>query len=255
MVADVEGGGPAVVLLHGQPGRAATWDRVTARLSGRYTTVAPDRLGYGRTGGRAGDFSDNAGATLALMDTLGIDRAIVVGHSWAGAVGLQLALDAPDRVSGLVLVASVAPGDPIGRIDRLLALRGIGELTALATLGVAGKALALPTLRRALSRVLPSGAAELVAQARPDLNSWRAFAAEQRVFVERIDDLAAGLHRITVATRVLVGGADKVVGPTAGATLVSEIPGAVLQTVPHAGHLLPWDHPEAVEAAVDSLAG
>ncbi|MCU4185676.1 alpha/beta hydrolase [Acidiferrimicrobium sp. IK] len=255
LVADVEGDGPAVILLHGQPGRAGNWYRVTARLADRYTTVAPDRLGYGRTGGPAGDFADNAAATLALMDQMGIERAVIAAHSWAGGVALRLALDSSARVAGLVLVASVAPGDPVGRLDRLLARRPVGELAALATLGVAGRALAVPALRRAVSRALPDGPAEMVAQARPSRNAWRAFAAEQRVFVEQIDGMAADLRRIDVPTRVVIGSADKVVGSGAGTLLASGIPRAVLTTVPRAGHLLPWDHPEAVEAAVDAVAG
>jgi pimeloyl-ACP methyl ester carboxylesterase len=254
LVADVEGHGPAVVLLHGQPGRAGNWHRVTALLNGRYTTIAPDRLGYGRTGGPSGDFVANAAATVALLDSLGVERAVVVGHSWAGAVALQLAVSAAERISGLVLVASVAPGDPIGRLDRMLATRPLGEVAARATLGIAGRALAVPSLRRAVSRALPSGPAELVADARPSRNSWRSFAAEQRVYVEHIDDLADDLAGITAPTRVVVGTSDRVVHPEAGALLAGRIPGAVLLTVPRAGHLLPWDHPESVEQAVDAVA-
>lgn len=253
LVADVEGHGPAVVLLHGQPGRAADWSRVTALLAPHCTTVAPDRLGYGRTGGRAGDFAANAAATVALMDDMGLERAVVAGYSWAGAVALRLAIDHPERLSGLVLVASVAPGDLVGRLDRLLAVPAVGELVALATFGVTGRALAIPPLRRFLSWALPDGPAELIARARPIRQAWRSFALEQRVFVRQIDALAPSLPRLTTPTRIVSGGADRVVGAGAGATLARAIPGAVHQSVPRAGHLLPWDHPQAVVGAVEAL--
>jgi pimeloyl-ACP methyl ester carboxylesterase len=252
-VADVEGHGPAVVLLHGQPGQAGTWYRVTARLNDRYTTIAPDRPGYGRTGGPAVDFAANAAAVVGLLDRLGLEQATIVAHSWAGAVGLHLAARSPSRVAGLVLVASVAPGEPIGALDRLLAVRAVGELAALATLGVAGRALAHPTLRRAVVRALPSGPGEMVAQAKPSRNAWRSFAAEQRTYVGQIADLDDDLGRIVAPTRIVVGATDRVVAPEAGTLLARRIPGAVLTTLPRAGHLVPWDHPEAIVEAIDDL--
>ncbi|MGH9095063.1 MAG: alpha/beta fold hydrolase, partial [Acidimicrobiales bacterium] len=116
LVADDAGSGPVVLLLHGQPGRARDWHRVQARLTDSCRVLIPDRLGYGRTGGRAAGFAANADACLALLDRLGVDRAVVAGHSWAGAVALALAEHHRDRVAGLALVASVAPGEVPGRL-------------------------------------------------------------------------------------------------------------------------------------------
>ncbi len=253
LVADVTGDGPAVVLLHGQPGVAANWWRVRPLLADRWTVVTPDRLGYGRTGGPAGDFAANARSVTALLDRLALASAVIVGHSWAGAVGLRLALDAPDRVDGLVLVASVAPGATVGRVDRVLARRPLGDAIGLVTLGLASRTLRAGHVRRTVRRALPAQAWEALAHSAPGPGAWRSFAAEQRTYVERIDDLTPDLGRIAVPTVVLGGDADHVVGPAAAELLAGTIPGARLQRVAGAGHLLPWDRPADVAAAVDDV--
>src|SRR5438309_8766575 len=117
LTADVTGEGPPVVLLHGQPGSGADWARASSLLASTNTVVVPDRPGYGRTGGRALGFRANAAAVVALLDRLGLERAAMVGYSWAGGVALALAEDHADRVSGLALVASVSPGQPLGPLD------------------------------------------------------------------------------------------------------------------------------------------
>ena len=123
LVADVRGHGPAVVLLHGQPGSAADWEPLARLLEADYTVIVPDRPGYGRTGGRATGFRGNAAAVVDLLDRRGVASATIVAHSWSGGVAIALAEDNPDRVAGLVLVASVGPDERLDRLDRLLAVR------------------------------------------------------------------------------------------------------------------------------------
>jgi pimeloyl-ACP methyl ester carboxylesterase len=84
------GSGPAALLLHGQPGTAAHWGPVTRRLRGRMRVIAPDRPGYGRTGGRAMGFGENAEAAVALLDRLEVESAVVAGHSWGAGAGKPL---------------------------------------------------------------------------------------------------------------------------------------------------------------------
>src|SRR5207253_1338960 len=144
------GEGPAVVLIHGQPGSGADWSRVVERLQDDFRVVTPDRPGYGDTGGPAGGMVDNADAIVSLLDRLDIEAATVVGHSWGGGVALLLAHRHPDRVRGLVLVASIGPLFRPSPLDRLLALPALGPVLTVGGLRLLSRALLLPHLRRVL---------------------------------------------------------------------------------------------------------
>lgn len=105
---------PVVVLLHGNISTGAFFRRVIERLARRFRVVAPDMRGFGDTEGAPidatrglRDFSDDLDA---LMGALGVDRpAHFVGWSVGGGVVLQLAIDHPKRVAGLVLEAPMSP--------------------------------------------------------------------------------------------------------------------------------------------------
>jgi len=99
-----------LVLLHGQPGSAADWQQVTGRLPARLHPVATDRPGYGSSQLPAGGFAVNARAVVDDLDSRGITRAVLVGHSYGGGVALSAASLAPGRVAAVVLLASVGPG-------------------------------------------------------------------------------------------------------------------------------------------------
>ncbi len=254
MAATVSGSGPAVVLLHGQPGRGSDWESVVPLLAPRFTVIVPDRLGYGRTGGRAAGFAANAEATCELLDRLGRRSAIVAGHSWGGGVGLALAEAFPDRVAGLVLVASVAPGEAPSRLDRALARPVVGSAVAAVAQGSARLALGWRPLRAIFERRLPAHVSRMLG------TSWRqegvtgSFAVEQRALVDELDGLGPGMASLRAPTVVVSGTADRVVPPSAGRRLVAGIAGATQVLVDGAGHLLPAAHPGAVASAVVEVA-
>ncbi len=253
MVADDEGSGPAVLLLHGQPGRARDWRRVRARLSDEARVLSPDRPGYGRTGGDAAGFGANADGCVALLDRLDVDRAIVCGHSWGGGVALAMAARHPDRVGGLVLVASVAPGAPAGLVDRFLASRPAGEVLTLATFEVGRRFLGTRQGRTLLGRALPASTSYALVgmtDVLPEAGDWRSFAVEQRAYVSELPGLVPDLATIAVPVEVVAGTDDRIVGYPAATTLRDALPTAVLRAVPGAGHLLPRDHPDHVAAAI-----
>src|ERR1700758_4037099 len=123
-------GAHELVLLHGQPGSPADWQQVIARLPAQLHAVAADRPGYGSSRLPAGGFAANARAVLDDLDARGIERAVLVGHSYGGGVALAAAALAPHRVEAVVLLASVGPGC-VNRWDRLLAAPLAGQLCAL----------------------------------------------------------------------------------------------------------------------------
>lgn len=111
------GEGAPVILIHGLAGDCHGWFPLVESLRRRYRVIAFDNRGAG--GSTQLDepvtMADLAGDTFGLMDHLGIERAHVVGRSMGGAVAQVMALQRPARVRSLVLCASFAKLDPLGR--------------------------------------------------------------------------------------------------------------------------------------------
>ncbi len=104
----VAGDGPAVVLIHGWALSLREWDDQIAALSPHYRVVAFDRRGYGRSSGSA-DVSADPGDIRALLDTLRIRSAVLVGHSAGAEVAIRFAAAMPERVDALVLYGGASP--------------------------------------------------------------------------------------------------------------------------------------------------
>jgi pimeloyl-ACP methyl ester carboxylesterase len=120
------GSGPAVVLIHGSgPGVTAyaNWRLVIPALAEQFRVIAPDMVGFGFT-----ERPDNArygvqtwaDQTVGLMDSLGIERASVVGNSFGGAIAMRIAAQHPQRIDRLVLMGSMGVDFPITEgLDRV----------------------------------------------------------------------------------------------------------------------------------------
>lgn len=241
------------MLLHGQPGSRADWAAVADELEADFRVVVPDRLGYGRTGGRAAGFAANANEVVKLLDRLGIDQALLAGHSWGGGVALATAMEFPNRCAGLVLVATVSPLDRPGRLDRLLARPFLGAALAATSLGTAGRLLTWgPGKKLAGWRVGGAPLEELVRSWRRP-STWRSFAIEQWALVHELPAMAGGLGDITVPALVVAGTTDRVVPASTGRELAGALPGGNFEAVAGAGHLLPLTHPRQVADAFRRL--
>jgi pimeloyl-ACP methyl ester carboxylesterase len=256
LAVDCYGTGPPVVLLHGQPGSGADWNRVAPLLSGDHEVIVPDRPGYGRTAGKATGFAGNAAAVATTLRQLEVSKAVMVGHSWAGGVALAAAVHNPELVRGLVLVASVRPGETLGWVDRMLASPVLGDALSAITIGATGLVLRDRRVRELVDRRFGGRAREVVGAlegltgARTRAPVWRSFVSEQRRLFDELGALAPALSGIAVPTVVLSGGSDHIVPASVGERLAHEIPGAVHRIVPGAHHLLPLDHPDEIAAAV-----
>ncbi|MGB8022153.1 MAG: alpha/beta hydrolase [Candidatus Nanopelagicales bacterium] len=100
--------GPAVLLLHPWAESRGCFDRLRPLLPAHLHVLAPDQRGHGQAEQPATGYSlaSFAADAVAFLDALGVDRAVLVGSSSGGYVAQQVAVDHPDRVSGLVLVGS-----------------------------------------------------------------------------------------------------------------------------------------------------
>jgi pimeloyl-ACP methyl ester carboxylesterase len=101
------GEGPLVVLAHGFPELSYSWRHQIPVLAGTgHRVLAPDQRGYGGSSRpeRVEDYDIEAltGDLLALLDDVGEERAVFVGHDWGAILVWQLALLAPERVAGVV---------------------------------------------------------------------------------------------------------------------------------------------------------
>jgi pimeloyl-ACP methyl ester carboxylesterase len=126
------GHGPLVLLLHGFPESWYSWrHQLTALADAGYHAVAPDQRGYCQTGpphpgagaAHANEYTilHLTGDVIALMDALGAERAVVVGHDWGAPVAWHAALFRPDRVRGVIGLS--VPYRPRGSSAPIASLR------------------------------------------------------------------------------------------------------------------------------------
>jgi len=133
------GSGPTVLLLHGNPTWCFLWRGVIARLPG-LRCVAPDLLGLGlstKIAAREHSVDRHADALAEFVELRGLERVVVVGQDWGGALAASLGARVPERIAGVVLANTsvLAPARPRGtwfhRLARVpvlsdLLFRGLG---------------------------------------------------------------------------------------------------------------------------------
>ena len=249
-----------VVLLHGQPGSGADWQQVADRLPDGLGVLAPDRPGYGASPHRAGGFAAGARAVVAEMDAQGIDRAVLVGHSYGGGVALATARLAPARVEALVLLASVGPGC-LTWADWVLAAPLSGEffslmawrLTPWFARGV------LAAARRVRGRPLgPDQAVNWQVWANSQHEHgrvWRSFLAEQRALVRELDGLSAALPSVAQPVLLVADPHDMIVPVRSTRRLASALPDASVEMLDGPGHHLPRRAAPRIAVAIAEFLG
>jgi pimeloyl-ACP methyl ester carboxylesterase len=252
-----------LVLLHGQPGTAAEWQQMIAMLPDQVTAVALDRPGHGSSQKSGGGLDVNAAAVIDELDARGIDRAVLIGHSYGGGVALSVAARAPDRVEALVLLASVGP-DCLNRADILLAAPVAGAVCALAawklTPWVARVTLRLLARRHGWEPAVRRHANWYVwgFTAWDNGPLWRTFLAEQKALVREAGTFTALAASVRIPALIVADPRDPLVPMRTAVALSQALPDARLRRIDRAGHHLPLRAPEEVAgeivAFLESLA-
>ncbi len=256
--------GPALVLLHGWPQHWWCWRKVIPLLAERHHVVAVDLRGHGWSdvpapGGDAYDKRTLADDVIALLDVLGLERPVLVGHDWGAWVSLLVAGRAPGRVAGVVATAILAPwttvpvrelrrfgyqlvaGGPIGPLAHRL--RGQRFLRTVYRLGSHDR-----------SKAWPEAEQQVYLERYRDPARARAGAAMYRRFL--LAEAPAGLRGryqapvTDVPLLFLPGTRDGVLTPK----LVSQALGpanVTVETIEGAGHWVPEEQPEALAAQVE----
>jgi pimeloyl-ACP methyl ester carboxylesterase len=255
---------PPIVLIHGagcnlEDMRLALGERLALRRR----VILFDRAGMGFSAreGRGGSSPAYQAAMLRdLLDRLGVDRAIVVGHSWGGALAVTFALDHPTRVAGLVLLAP--PLYPL--------FRNMTWLYAVFATPVAGwlyahtlaLPLGLPFIGMAMgSAFLPQPPPRGYIKRTAALLLLRpaTFLANARDVADLKTNLAPQMNRysaLAVPTVIMTGSRDMVVPPRSHAlAFATAVPAAKLVMLPGIGHMLHHIARDRVIAEIEGLSG
>jgi pimeloyl-ACP methyl ester carboxylesterase len=134
-----EGAGEVLLLIHGLGGSSASWREVVPKMSEKYRVIAPDLVGHGQSDKPYGDYSPATFVAMMreLLDTLGIRKVTVVGHSLGGALAMQFAHDHRDYCNRLILINSGGFGSEVAIALRMLSLPGVEFLLPLVAAGSA----------------------------------------------------------------------------------------------------------------------
>lgn len=243
---DVRGEGRALVLLHAFPLGLWMWDPQCDALGAGTRVLRFDARGFGGSQPADGPLTMDriADDAAALMDALGVDRAVVGGCSMGGYAALAFARLHPHRLAGLVLQDTKAgPDDEEARRGRVtLAARVLAEGASAAAEAFLPKLLG-ETSRRERPELVRT-VRERVLEAAPE-----AIAAALQGLAAR-EDSRSTLAAIRVPTLVLVGEEDTITPPAEAEAIARGIAGARLVRVARAGHLANLESPKPVTAAL-----
>lgn len=238
------GGRQTVLLLHGLGVNSSSWQLQFPSLTGSgFRVLAPDAPGFGRTPytGQAG-VASTARLLAALLQKLDTGPVFIVGISMGGTHALQLTLDAPALVSRLVLVNTFARLDP-GSWSGWLYFAFRFLLVHTMGLHVQARAVANRMFPHPSQQELRQEFIDQVLQADP-----RGYRAAMRALARF--DVRRRLHEIQAPTLVITGEKDSTIPAANQQYLVQNIPGARQTVIPHAGHAVIADQPEAVNQAL-----
>jgi pimeloyl-ACP methyl ester carboxylesterase len=258
------GEGPVVVLIHGIAGSSTTWVPVMPLLGEDYTVIAPDLLGHGESAKPRGDYSLGAYASgiRDLLTVLGHERATFVGHSLGGGIAMQLAYQFPHMCERLALVATGGFGREVNPLLRAMSLPGTEYvLPFVLTRHVHG---AVSTVGRVLGSLGLRGDALLTEvwasyTRLTDARAQRAFVHTIRSVIDVAGQRVSARDRLYLAeevpTLIVWGDRDVVIPVEHAYSAHGLLPASRLEIVEGAGHFLPFEQPEVLDALLrDFLA-
>jgi pimeloyl-ACP methyl ester carboxylesterase len=241
---DTGGSGPAVILAHGFLMDRSMFGPQVEALRSDHRVITWDERGFGDTqyDGEPFSYWDSANDCLGLLDHLGIDRAVVGGMSQGGFVSLRVALTAPERVRGLILLNTQAgTEDPAviplyqGMIDSWVADGPSEELAGT----IAGLIVGTPELSSAW------------------IAKWRArdkatLGQPGTTLVTR-DDITDRLGEIQAPALVVHGSADAAIAVDRAARMADGLPNAQIVVVDGGTHAANLTHPAEVNGAIKAF--
>jgi pimeloyl-ACP methyl ester carboxylesterase len=256
--------GPPLVMIHGASSNLEVMRQPLGEMLARnHRVILIDRPGHGwSTRARLEDSTPAIQGRMIdeALEKLGVGRAILVVHSWSGALGARMALDYPKRVAGLVMLAPVAYPwrGGVGWYTKLVAIPVIGPLLAYTITLPLGYFLAGPGARGVfLPQVMPDGFVGNTATAlllRP-----REFLANARDIVTlraAVEEQAPRYVDIRVPAVVISGEVDKTVTTNIHSRpFAKAVPNAKLIVLLDVGHMVQNAAPELVISEIEAMIG
>jgi pimeloyl-ACP methyl ester carboxylesterase len=246
-----QGSGPAVVLCHGTPWSAQLWDGVADSLAHEWTVYRFDMIGYGRSEQRPGqDVSlGSQGALFAdLLEHWQLERPAVVAHDYGGAVALRAHLLHGRQFSSMTLIDVVALAPWGSAFFRL-----VGDHASVFEQ-------LPPDLHRALVEQYVRGASHrgLSSEALGALIAPWIGRKGQAAFYRQIaqadqrftDDIEPRYATLEIPVHLIWGAEDRWIPPERAHRLHAMIAGSTLQLIEGAGHLVQFDAPDELNAAI-----
>jgi pimeloyl-ACP methyl ester carboxylesterase len=227
---------PALVLLHGLGASLHTWEPWARALDAQYRVVRFDFPGHGMSGpARDDDYSDAASRDLlaALLDSLGIARATLIGNSMGGRIAWSFAAEHPDRVGKLVLMAPDGFASPGFEYDK--------PAEVPAVLGAMRWVMPRAVLRASLEPAYahPEAVPDSVMDRYYDLMRapGNRDAMLDRMRQVMLTDPVPRLRTITAPTLLVWGEQDQMIPVSNAQDYLRAMPNARLVTLPELGHL------------------
>ncbi len=245
---DDTGSGSPVVFLHGYPFNRSLWNAQISALSNTYRLITPDLRGHGDSAVTDSvTINEMATDVAGLLDTLGIERAVVGGLSMGGYVTLAFEKQFPDRVRALVLADTRAQADTAeakaGREQQ--AQTAIREGMAPIAEGMLAKLFAPET--HATNSAVVSRVREMMLKTNP-----KGAAAALRAMAIR-DDHTGRLSEIRIPALILVGDQDAITPPSLSEEMHQLIPGSRLVKIAGAGHVSNLERPDEFNQALKTF--
>jgi pimeloyl-ACP methyl ester carboxylesterase len=253
------GSGPPVLVLHGNGGvvEELASSGLIDHLARSHRVIALDRPGFGLTTRQDRGWSPEreARVLLALMHRLGLDRPVIVAHSWATLVAISLALEEPDAVSGLVLVAGYYY--PTARKDvamqRLVAMPLVGDVLRNTIWPLLARVAAPLAFKRVFSPLAPTEAFlnsyPVPMAVRP--SQLRAVADDTVDMPKAAARLAARYGELQIPVDLIAGADDRMVSTAHHSRRLNrELHNSFLDEVPGVGHMVHHAHPKLIERRV-----
>jgi pimeloyl-ACP methyl ester carboxylesterase len=253
------GQGDALVLIHGNGTMIEDFvvSGLVSRLAEHHRVIVIDRPGYGYSTRSRGLWTPRAHATLFqnALAQLGIDKTIVLGHSWGTLVALALAAQAPTLVRGLVLVSGYY--FPTARADVILfsppAIPVIGDVMRY-TMSPPVARLMLPGLLQAMFAPAPVPqrfAREFPKELMLRPSQLRASAEDAAMMTPSVMELQSHYAELRMPAVIVAGSDDQIVDVERHPVrLHHELPGSELTVVPGQGHMVHHLAPEQIIGAV-----